>query len=348
MIQAFLVIQFITYLLSLAEERIKKYVKPSYVVLAIILILCIGLRKIGIDNDSEHYEMYYNNYDDKLLMISVEPSFRWLAHFLNYFTGDVHAILLVYAAIAVTIKFIAFKKLFDNRFLPIIVYMGYTLIMQEMTQIRAGVVGGLVLLSLIPLSEGRKKVTFLILCLCCFIHYSAIALFPMLFLNNKDMSMRKRLIWASIIPAAYIMHLCGLNVVLNLPIPYLGDKLQSYQTLRDKGILGSDINVFNAVLLVTIFTYYYVMYFYDTIIAYNKYLPIMLKMTGISVVIFVIMSFVPVLAYRISDLYGMTNILLFSCIAYTIKPNWLARTLVYVVGLSLFLINVFFTKLLHP
>lgn len=348
MISFLILIHITVFLLSLIEERIRAYAKPIYISLGVILILCAGFREIGIDNDSEQYEYYFSHYNDKVLMLTVEYSFQWLSRILNYLSDDVHIILLAYAAMAITIKFYAFRRLSESWFMPVVIYLGYYFIMHELTQIRAGVVSSLLLLAIIPLAEGRKKLTFLILCLGCFFHYSTFAMFPMLFLNNNGLTRRKRIIWAAIVPAAYLIYFSGNNLFLDLPIPYIGDKLASYQKLRDKGILSSEINVFNAVFMVTIFTYFYVLYFYDTVIKHNKYLPLMLKMTGVSICIFIILAFIPVIAYRINALYGIVTIILFTNIYYTINPGWLARSVVGVIGIVQFMINVFYTKLLHP
>lgn len=347
MVYVLLSIQMIVFFLAMIEERIQRYVKPIYLCLGIMLIMLVGLRPLGIDSDSENYEYYYSHYDDDTIMFTVEYSFKLFAEILNSFTSDVHAIFLLYAFLAISIKFFAFRKLSLNSFfLPIVVYMGDYFIMHEMTQIRAGVVSSLVLLCCAAIVEGQKKKALLIVCACCFFHYSAISLFPLLFISGKNMSQKSRGLWALVIPVAYLIYFSGFNPLIDISIPYIGDKLQAYQVMKDKGMIGEHINVFNAVLMVIVLAYYYNLYFYDTIYKYNKNLPIILKTTAISVFSFVFLSFLPVLAYRVYALYGITSILLFTNIYYTIKPLWLGKTVVGVVGITLFMINVFFTKLL--
>lgn len=349
MIPLLIVIQFFTFILSLIEERIKDASKYIHIGLGIILIFIIGFREIGVDHDSEGYESYFRHYNDNNSNVEIEYSFKILANIASFIYDDVHALLLIYAAIAISVKFYSFKKISESLFLPIVVYMGFYLIMHELTQIRAGVVSSLILLSIIPLSEGKKRQAFLLLCLCVFFHYSALALFPVLLLNNKELTPQKRIIWGCVIPFSYAIHffLSG-GSSISIPIPYIGDKLDAYQTLRDKGFIGSEINVFNAILLVTILTYYYSLYFYDTIIKYNKYLPIILKLTCISVSVYVIFAFFPVISTRINALYGIATIILFTNIYYTIRPKWLGKCVVGVVGITLMLISIFFTKLIHP
>ncbi len=347
MILFLLTIQILIFLFSLIEERTLKYNKPVYIVTGIVLILYAGLKEVGFDKDSETYEYYFTHYYDDSMLLSVEYSFRLLSMLGSFIYDDVHVIFLIYAGLAVTIKFYAFRRLSDCVYLPLVVYLGYFFIFHEMTQIRASVVASLVLLMIIPLAEGRKKMAALLLCAAVFFHYSAIALIPMLFLSNKEMGKKARAVWAMVIPLAYAICLAGVSFVFSLSIPYIGDKLQAYQTLRDQGVIGDEINVFNAILLVTIAAYFYCIYFYDTIALRCKYLPLIIKMTGISIFLFVTLSFIPVVAYRVYALYGIANILLFTCIYYTIKPDWLGKCVVGTIGITLFLINVFFTKLLE-
>lgn len=347
MILFLLTVQVLVFLFSLIEERTLKYNKAVYAITGIVLILYAGLKEVGFDKDSETYEYYFTHYYDDSISVSVEYSFRLLSMLGSYIYDDVHIVFLIYAGIAVTIKFYAFRRLSDCIYLPLVVYLGYFFIFHEMTQIRASVVASLALLAIVPLAEGRRKNAALLLCVAVFFHYSAIALLPMLFLGNKTIGRKMRVVWALMIPLAYLIYFAGVDFMFSLPIPYIGEKLDAYQKLRDQGVFGDEINVFNAILLVTIAAYFYCIYFYDTIALRFKYLPLVIKMTGISIFLFVTFSFIPVVAYRVYALYGIANILLFTCIYYTIKPGWLGKCVVGTVGITLFLINVFFTKLLE-
>ena len=51
---------------------------------------------------------------------------------------------------------------------------------------------------------------------------------------------------------------------------------------------------------------------YDIIKEHNPYFPIMIKMMGLSIFSFVTLSALPVLAFRISEIYGIVEIILFT------------------------------------
>lgn len=347
MIAILFVVFFLVFLTALFQERLEKYTTTLYLALGVILILYAGLRPIGFDNDSDMYEYFYLNNNDNRLILLVEPSFMWLSRFFNSFTDDLHPLLMLYAIVGITLKMMAFRKLSDLLFLPLLIYIGKYYLLQDMTQIRAAVVTGLFLLSIVPLAEGRRRTAFCLLASAVVIHYSAIALFPALLFTNRDMTTRWRWIWASAIPAGALLFLTGTNLLVEIPIPYISDKIESYQNLRGQGLVSGEFNVFNLVYLTTCAIYLYLLYFYETIRPHVQCFPLMLRLMGCSVFLYSALALIPVVAIRLSQLYGAVEIILFACIFYTIRPAWMGKTLVGTIGFSLLLIQIFFNQLLH-
>jgi len=348
MVIVLLLILLVVVAFSFAEEYIEDYKIYVYSFVGLILILYAGCKAVGFDNDSENYEMYFLHNDDPMLAITVEYSFLLLSQIFNIFTSDVHIMFFFYAGIGITLKMLAIKRLSDLWFLPMIVYLGNYYILHDLTQIRAAIVSGVFLLALIPLAEGRKKIAATLILVGCIFHYSTIALFPALFLSNKDMSSNERVAWASLVPIGFFIYFLHISIFTQIPIPYIGDKIELYQELSEKGIMGDEINVFNAVYLVTCLTYLYILLFYNLVKEHNKYLPLMLKCSGISVFSFTAFSSLPVVAFRVCELYGIVQIIIFSNIYYTIKPGWLGKLAVTVVGVTLFCVNAFYAEILHP
>lgn len=339
---------FMIYAISLVEERIIKYKYWLYIAVGVIFIILAGTRPVGFDNDSEHYEIYYNNFAAGYIAEYVEPSFLILSDIFNHITSDVHILFFFYAILGVSLKMHAIKKLSPIWFAPLLIYFGNFYVLHEMTQIRAGIVSGIFLCTIPLIAEGKKKIAAFLILISMFFHASALSLLPAIFLNNKGLDKKWRIIWGCLLPLGYIIYFFGGNHLGDIPIPYIGDKLASYQELRDKGIIGSNINVFNAVFLVKCFAYIYLLFFYDTVIKFNKYFPILIKTMGISILLFLSLAFMPVLAFRISELYGIVEIVVLSCIFYTINPSWLGKTVVAIIGMATFLINAFYADFLHP
>lgn len=334
--------------LSLIEDRLQRYNLAIYISIAIALILFAGLREVGFDRDSENYENYFYNYDDPSLELGVEISFRLLSKFFSSFSNDVHTLFMFYALIGVSLKMIALKKLTPFYYLPLAIYIGYYYLLHDLTQIRAGVVSGLTLLAIPFVCQGKRKIALAILLFACLFHYSAIVLLPIVFFSHKEMSEKERWIWGTLLPLGYFIHFLPVNITTVIHIPYITDKIILYEELRDKGIIGDEINIFNLVFLVKCVLYIYVLYFYDSIKKIDGNLSIIIKMMGIYIFIFPCLSKLPVLSFRVSELYGIVEIVMFTYITYTIRPQWIGKTVALSAAAIMFIMNVFILKILEP
>ena len=148
---------FIVFAISLFEERLQKYKSVLYISLCVILVLCAAFKPVGFDNDSEQYEYFFYNNDNPYVLIGVEYSYVVLSRFFMHFTDDVHIMFLLYGGCGLLMKMSAIKRLSELWFLPIMVYLGNSYVLHELTQIRACVVSGLFMLAIIPLAEGLRK-----------------------------------------------------------------------------------------------------------------------------------------------------------------------------------------------
>lgn len=334
-------------ILSFVEDGLQKYNRTIYCLLTVSLIFFAGLREIGFDRDSENYAYYFEHNDDPLLLYSVEYSFILFARLFNLVTNDVHSLFLFYAIIGVTLKMFAFHRISQFWYMPVAIYLGYYYILHDLTQMRASIVSGLALCVIPLIYNGRRKAALCLILLGCLFHYSGVVLLPAVFFSKTDMSMRERLFWAAAIPVGYIMYFAQFNIVTQIHIPYITDKIEIYETMRDKGIIAYEINVFNLVFLVKCAIYLYVLYFYDIIRLSNQYLPIILRFMGVSIFTYLILAQLPVLSFRISELYGIVEIVLFTYVFYTIKQKWIGNLVVSSIAISLFIIYVFIQKILE-
>lgn len=332
-------------ILSLLEDKMQRYNRIVYMMLTVVLILLAGFREIGADRDSENYEYFFNNYDSPEISFAVEYSYIFLSHIFNFISNDVHSIFLFYAIIGVSLKMIAFRRISGVWFLPVAVYLGYYYLLHDLTQMRASIVSGLTLCSIPFIYNGQRKIAMGLLLLGCFFHYSAIALLPIAFISRKEMSGRERWIWAAIVPFGYLAYFAQVNIMTQIQIPYITEKLEIYETLRDKGIAGDEINVFNLVFIVKCVIYFYVLFFYDTIALKNKYLPIIMRIMGLSIFVYLFFAQFPILSIRLSELYGIVQILVYTYIFYTIRPQWAGLSIVCMLSITLFIIYVFVQKI---
>lgn len=326
-----------TCIICYIEDYLGKFKLPIYIGIGASLILVAALRVIGDDPDSDNYEETFlsiaaGNEPD----VIIESSFVYISQFISNFTSDVHFLFFFYALFGVSLKFIAFRQLCDSWFLPVLVYIGYFFIFHECMQMRSGVLSAMLLLSVRPWCEGNRLKAFFFLAIGFFFHHSAIMLLPLLFLSNKPISDKGRIVWASLIPLAYIFYFFGFSALLNVSVdlPYIGDKLALYQLGTEKGRIALAVNVFNPLHLFTTFLYFYILYFQETLIEKNKYYPLLVKLLGIGIFSYTAFGAFPAIAQRIDLLLRIVSIILYANVCYTIRPRWAAVTVVMLISFA--------------
>lgn len=323
----------ITIILCYLEDYIKRYRFFLYILMGFVMVLIAGLREIGLDPDSENYEYSFQHYYQSSEMGMVEPSFTLISAVLNVFTDNVHLLFLVYAFLGVTIKLYAFKKNLQCIFVPLMLYISFYFVLHEMTQIRAGVVSALFLLAVYHIAKKEKRKALLLIIVGSFFHYSSLALLPTLVFGNKDFNRKGSILIALLIPLSYLIYFGGISMLLNTDIPLIGNKLAIYQQAMEKGKMTVNINVFDPVHLVSVMLFYYTLYFRKTITAFNENYNVVIKIVAIGLFLHTSLAFLPVLALRISQLYCIVNIFLFSGIVYTFKQKWMGITVLVLLSI---------------
>ncbi len=331
-----IVIFVITTLLSLLEDKLPvRQKKKVYVALCAFVIIATGLKDVeGGDPDAANYEYTYQHYDDPKAVDQVDYSFLLLSRFGHLFSSDSFVIFFIYALIGVSLKFYAFRKYSEMWFLPLVVYFSYYYEFHELTQIRAGVMTGCFLLAIKPLAERRLLPAFLLMVCGTFFHVSGLVLLPLLFLNNSDLNLKWRLFWLALIPVGFTIYFVGNSFIINIPIPYVENKLMSYQEAEVTGKSHVAVRAFSIVYLLSIALYVYLMYFYETMREKNQYFPIMMKIFGISLFCYTSFSFLPVLADRFNGIFQVVSVILYTNILYTIKPKWFGIITVAVISFA--------------
>lgn len=330
--------------LSFFESEKNKATIIAYVIIVTIMVLIAGFKPIGIDNDSNNYVGYFYWRGDD----SVELSFVMISAILQKIADEPQLLFITYALLSIPFKAYVLTKLTDMWFLALAVWLSRYMILQDMTQIRVAVSTAIFLYSLLFLDQGRKD-KYLLCCLAAtFFHYSAVVMFPLAFLGNKDLG-KKWLIALYVLPiAGYLLSSLHINFLNLIPIPYVQDKVQVYEMARDEGFMGMDeINLFNPMYLLRLALYYLLLWKYDVVKEHSKYLPLLLKIFAFSYVAYTMLSFIPVFAYRISEFYGITELLLMPLVVYTVKPEWVARTFLIAVFAYITYLDVFKNELLN-
>lgn len=308
--------------------------------LGLILVFTAALREIGVDRDSVLYEEMFNNYDVSM----VEPSFRFISDFIHtYLESNIIYLFFLYAILGVFSKLFAITELTKLWFLSLVIYLSNFFIIQELTTIRAGVASGFLMLCIKPIYDRDWKRFLLFVAIAIFFHYSALVILPLWFLGNVP---RKQWLLMSI-PVGYLIYFSGVNLVGVIPIPGVQEKLEMYKQLQELGDEKSTaINVFNLLFLARIVIFYFLLWKYELIALHNKYFPVLMKIYCLGLIVFLIFSTMPVVAFRINELFSVVEIILIPLLFYAFTPRVFSKTIIDFIGLCLFLIVLFYNKLI--
>ncbi len=309
----------------------------------LVLALVVGLRPDDVDCDYSNYLALYNNESDEL---TVEFTFQLIASFVKAFFDDARVMFLIYAVLSVSLKAYVIKRYGVPVFLAVLMYFCTSFILHDFNQIRAGVATGFFLLALTYLESGKRVCFFLYAIIATMFHYSAIVGVFLFFLSFKPLSRFQFIFYGSIVPLAYVMYFLGINVFYMIPIPYFEEKMETYEALqRTAG--AYEVNVFNLVLLTKIAMAYFLYFNTRLLESENKYFPVLIKVDMLSIAAFVVFTGVPILSFRISELLGVVEVVLYPMIFYVFKPRWVSTLIVILLALILFLIYIFYNNYLY-
>lgn len=75
--------------------------------------------------------------------------------------------------------------------------------------------------------------------------------------------------------------------------------------------------------------------------------PLMIKIFALSLMSFTVFSFLPVIAFRTSEMFGIVEILLIPSLAYAVKPLNVGKILVLIFASAMLLLNIFYSELFN-
>lgn len=328
-----------------------------YIMAGVGLILLVGLRDGHINRDYRVYKVHYekappietlkssiSKYNSK---IKTEFSYSALCTLIKT-NGDTRdhnlfIIFFIYAILGVAANLYGIKRLTDQEFLALFIYYSSMFLLHEMTQIRAGVAIGIILISLKELQE-RKFVQFSILILLAsFFHTSALMAFLLLLLRGFKTDAK---VWAAIFVGCVIVNITQFDIlqIINIiPSEFYQYKLKAYIELQDSE--NVELNYLNVLFILQNIIIIICFYYQEEMEKHNKYLNILLNMCCLSSCCYVFFGQIPGFAVRLNELFNCSLIILIPLIAKVMKPKTLAEALVILIGLGVFYINVFHSDL---
>jgi hypothetical protein len=329
-------------LLAVLDFVNSRYKNVIYFSLGILLFCIAAFRLPYIDRD---YSNYIRNFNMNLVIGQslVEPSFIIISGVVHKFLfGKPVFLFTIYAFLGVATKLIAIKKLSNHFFLSLVVYFSYSFILHEMTQIRAGVSLGFILLAIDPLYRRKAVSFFLFATLASFFHYSAILIYFLWFLKGDRINVT---VYAGLVIGSYFIYLFTSLVLTDL-VSFLPQGEVLEKASRYENETGRGLNVFNAWQLLRCALCFFFLYYIDLLQDSNKYAILFVKMYVFAAVTFVLLGTNPTIATRIGDLFSIIDIVLLPCLFSVFKPRAAGFISVVIIAFFYLALNLYHNKII--
>lgn len=331
--------------LAIFEEQAEQYKWYAYAFFGFSFFCISAFKPIGSDFDSYVYMQHYYNYNSAFAEVSVEYSFRIISAILHFFNADLHGIFIAFALLSIPLRLWNVGRMTTLLFPSLLIYYSNYFVLHDFTQIRAAVASAFVLSTVYHIGKGDRLMGWLCLFIAFSFHYSAVAITPVVFLTANPLNKSwKTLLYLSV-PIAYAIYFLNYELLIDTDIEWVSNKLKVYEAFAEGGTFDG-LNVFNLMLLARIAIFYFILYFSDAIGEHCKLLPLLLKVEAMSLVSMLVLSSLPVVAFRISELFGIVEIILFPLLIYVFRPQWIGR-LIVVGYASILIINVLRNRLIH-
>jgi hypothetical protein len=318
--------------------------KPQQIIIFLILgilifIICVLRDESNVRDYGAYLEMFKYKTD------SVEISFNLLRNLIiRYFSGNVTYLFWIYAIIGILLKLYSIYKLSTNIILSFVIYVSYIYIVQDLTAIRVGASTSFLLLS-IPYAINRNLIKFLLMALLAtFFHSSAFIVIFLWFLNPKDI---KPYYYIIILILSYFL-IPILSDTLNkfqsyLPI-YLQNKILSYEIYDN-----TEINIFNFWQIIRVILTIYFLLNASNLFKKNENSILLVKIYFLSTISYIMLSFNPAYAGRISEIFIVVDILLLPQILLTVRPKFklICNLFILIVAFSYLYLNLFYLNLIN-
>ena len=330
-------------IISILDFVNTRYKNLIYTLIGITLFCIAVLRPPAIDRDYTNYVRLFN-LNLTLNQYLIEPSFVLISLLIHkLLSGNSFFLFCIYALIGVSIKLIAIKRLSRYCFLSLLFYFSYSFIIHEITQIRAGVSAGFILLCIPSLYE-RKGLKFLLFAfLAIFFHYSAVMVLFLWFLNPDKINTT---FYRFLIISSYLIFFFTKTFFFTDILNFFPEWILINKFIKYESENGQVMNVFNLWQILRCILCFIFLSKIDLIRQNNKYGIVVLKIYIWATISFVLLASNPTIAGRISDLFSIVDIIMLPCLMSIISPRIAAIGVLILISFSYLVLNLFFNKII--
>lgn len=316
-----------------------------FIIIGIVLFLITGLGPVkgdflGLSNFVKYYVSY------KKINLIVEPAF-WFIVIISVFiskylvVSPVRLMIISYGILGVSLNLYAIKKISYFPFLALIVYLGVSYYLHQLTLAREGIASAIFMLAVPNIVNKNFKSYLFKTIVATLFHYSAFVMFFAYFINRKKSETFEFLFYL-ILPfigiGLYFMKIGKLIIMHILPyLPiFIQIKLNGYlNSIPKKGVNHFDMH--GITILGFIAIYYFFLFNINKI---KKPLDkVLAKLLGWLIFIFYTFAFLPVISGRMISQFGFGAIiiLLLPELVFIVKEKKIAYLIVILYSVLIFI-----------
>lgn len=300
-----------------------------YIVWVVIglMIVISGTRPGTQVSDFAVYESIFYDYASVKNQMAVEATFLWVCELFNRMGGTIRWVIWLYVLLSIPLKIYSLSKMVPQEIflLAIPIYLGNFFQLHDCEQMRVAAALSMGMFCYLLKLEGRKWTILPFWLIAISFHHTAVALIvPLLITPSQPMGRWWKGALVGLILAGIVFWMLKINPITTLPIPYIEAKMALYELAISNGD-HPDILVLHPIVLLRLVTFFYVLYYYDLIYEHLKCLNLVLVCEAIGLFCWFGLSVTSVFAVRMSELFEITEIIMFASVIYTVKPQWLGK-----------------------
>lgn len=333
----------------------KVFNKTSYLILSVILLgFLAGLRGEDVGKDYLTYQRVFDLYSELKVndgfLSNFEPGFSFIILLLKrLFTLNYGIwIMLFFSFTSIIIRLYSFSKIAINPFLVLLFYYSHYFFLHEMTQIRIALASSIFIFGLIYYLRGKKIAYIFFVLIAASFHYSAILYFAVFLIDNKYFNKVFTIIALCFAIIFGIIKFPLLTLVNDVNIANYSPKVSHYTTVVEAG-LADPINVFNIYNIFSIGICLYLIIFIPIQrLREDPWLLLSLRFVILSILLLSVLSGIPSLSFRFSEVFGVMDIFVFASLSkYLPFKKW---NILITVGIALciFALTIFYGDLVKP
>ncbi len=335
----------VTVIIAFFEDYLKEIHKYAILaVYAVIMILLATTKSITNTADALDYEVLFYNNDDPLTVIATEPTYIQISRLVLALGGNIVALFFIYAVITIPAKLKALYSLTPYIFTALILYIPVYFEVHDMIQIRAAAAATFLLFCIYQIYQKHHLAATLYLVVATLFHYSAIVYLPFLFIGNRQLNKYGRIAVACLVPICFMMYLLKMDWFSLIPESLVWGKINLYKEMSETGEWQELYPLYyHLYFLIRCGVLYLCLYYYDTIVKHQPIAPLLINIYATSICFLTSMSTIPVIAGRISDMYGIIDCIVFTFLFYIISPKYLVKIGITLTGIYMLIYNILFT-----